>query len=158
NDRAAKPISVRAGQLLPAALAPPRRASMILGPLMCGNDPFGFVLFEMGPDRGMVYDALDELVSGALRSVQLVREMLDERVRREQAERARMESELRIAQRIQAGLLPKNPRVAGLQIATAMEPATEVAGDYYDIRPFAGGAWLAIGDVSGHGIPAGIVM
>ena len=45
-----------------------------------------------------------------------------------------------------------------------MVPATEVGGDYFDILPFgeaagsAGGAWLGIGDVAGHGLHAGLVM
>jgi serine phosphatase RsbU (regulator of sigma subunit) len=39
-----------------------------------------------------------------------------------------------------------------------MIPATEVGGDYFDILPFAGGCWLGIGDVAGHGLHAGLVM
>jgi sigma-B regulation protein RsbU (phosphoserine phosphatase) len=39
-----------------------------------------------------------------------------------------------------------------------MQPATEVGGDYYDIIPVAGGAWIGIGDVAGHGLPTGLVM
>src|SRR5207248_636568 len=33
-----------------------------------------------------------------------------------------------------------------------------VGGDYYDVLPTADGAWIAIGDVAGHGLPAGIIM
>jgi sigma-B regulation protein RsbU (phosphoserine phosphatase) len=39
-----------------------------------------------------------------------------------------------------------------------MIPATEVGGDYYDVLPVEGGCWLAIGDVAGHGLTAGLVM
>jgi sigma-B regulation protein RsbU (phosphoserine phosphatase) len=40
-----------------------------------------------------------------------------------------------------------------------MRPADEVGGDYYDVLPTPdGGAWIAIGDVAGHGLNAGIVM
>ena len=40
-----------------------------------------------------------------------------------------------------------------------MRPAEEVGGDYYDVVPCdGGGAWLGIGDVSGHGLNAGLVM
>ena len=39
-----------------------------------------------------------------------------------------------------------------------MLPATEVGGDYFDVLPFAGGCWLGIGDVAGHGLPTGLVM
>jgi len=39
-----------------------------------------------------------------------------------------------------------------------MEPADEVGGDYYDVINAAGKDWVVIGDVSGHGIPAGLIM
>jgi sigma-B regulation protein RsbU (phosphoserine phosphatase) len=48
--------------------------------------------------------------------------------------------------------------VPGLQIAARMLTATEVGGDYFDIRPTTDGCWLGIGDVSGHGLEAGLVM
>src|SRR5262249_376847 len=35
---------------------------------------------------------------------------------------------------------------------------SEVGGDYYDVLPVEGGAWLAIGDVAGHGLDAGLMM
>src|SRR5204862_5388354 len=71
---------------------------------------------------------------------------------------ARLEDELRMATRIQTGILPKTTRASGLQIAATMIPATEVGGDYFDILPFDGGCWLGIGDVAGHGLPTGVVM
>jgi HAMP domain-containing protein len=66
-------------------------------------------------------------------------------------------SELALAARMQQSLLPPAPRVAGLDIAGAMAAATQVGGDYYDVLPAEGGAWIAIGDVSGHGFNTGIV-
>jgi serine phosphatase RsbU (regulator of sigma subunit) len=39
-----------------------------------------------------------------------------------------------------------------------MRPATEVGGDYYDVLPIEGGAWLGIGDVAGHGLRPGLIM
>ena len=39
-----------------------------------------------------------------------------------------------------------------------MMPATEVGGDYYDVLAVDDGCWIAIGDVSGHGLTAGLVM
>jgi len=72
---------------------------------------------------------------------------------------AHLESELAIAQRIQTSILPREMSVAGMEIAASMQTATEVGGDYYDILPTAdGGFWLGIGDVSGHGLDAGLVM
>src|SRR5262249_49156262 len=74
------------------------------------------------------------------------------------AEKKRLESELQIASHIQTAILPRDPQIEGLQMAARMLPAAEVGGDYYDVFPFEGGCWIGIGDVAGHGLPAGLVM
>lgn len=74
------------------------------------------------------------------------------------AEKEKLERELAIASRIQTSILPRGFRVSGLEIAAQMIPATEVGGDYYDVLPVKDGCWLAIGDVAGHGLTAGLVM
>lgn len=66
--------------------------------------------------------------------------------------------ELEIAKRIQTSILPQNLSVEGLTIAAAMVPAEEVGGDYYDVVPTQGGAWIGVGDVAGHGLRAGLIM
>ena len=69
---------------------------------------------------------------------------------------ARQENE--IASRVQASILPGEVDVEGLAIAAQMLPAEVVGGDYYDIIPVEDGCWLAIGDVAGHGLAAGVIM
>lgn len=72
---------------------------------------------------------------------------------------ARLQEEVAIAHRVQTSILPKQPTLPGLEIAAIMVPADDVGGDYYDVRPTEdGGGWLLIGDVSGHGLDAGLVM
>lgn len=71
---------------------------------------------------------------------------------------AKVEEELAIARRVQTSILPRSFDVEGLDIAAAMFPADDVGGDYYDVIPVPGGAWLAVGDVSGHGLNSGLVM
>jgi PAS domain S-box-containing protein len=71
---------------------------------------------------------------------------------------ARMEEELAIARRVQTSLLPVEPVLEGLEFAPVMLPADDVGGDYYDIRPVFGGGFITVGDVSGHGLDAGLVM
>ncbi|NUM35261.1 MAG: SpoIIE family protein phosphatase [Candidatus Brocadiae bacterium] len=76
-------------------------------------------------------------------------------------EKERIEQELSIAARIQAGLLPKAlPQVPGLEVYGQMMPARQVGGDYYDfiVSPDNSIVTLVIGDVAGKGIPAGLVM
>jgi serine phosphatase RsbU (regulator of sigma subunit) len=74
------------------------------------------------------------------------------------AEKKRLSSELEIAARLQTALLPDLVPVSGLEICGKMRPATEVGGDYFDVLPCPDGAWIAVGDVSGHGLNAGMVM
>ena len=66
--------------------------------------------------------------------------------------------EMELAKKIQTALLPKNPAITGFEIAANMAPADEVGGDYYDIINVGDKNWLVIGDVSGHGVPAGLIM
>jgi ligand-binding sensor domain-containing protein/serine phosphatase RsbU (regulator of sigma subunit) len=68
--------------------------------------------------------------------------------------------ELEIAQSIQVALLPPAPHHRDFEFAGRMLPASEVGGDFYDVlvdreRDL---LWLTIGDVSGHGLGAGLVM
>jgi phosphoserine phosphatase RsbU/P len=75
-------------------------------------------------------------------------------------ERERMAKELEIARKVQLSLLPKvNPVVPGYDIAGICIPALEVGGDYYDFVNLGGRKLgIAIGDVSGKGVPAAIYM
>ena len=75
-------------------------------------------------------------------------------------EKKRMESELEQARRIQAQALPSsNPTIEGWDIVGTNTPCYTVGGDYYDFitRPD-GDLVFALGDVSGKGIPAAMVM
>jgi sigma-B regulation protein RsbU (phosphoserine phosphatase) len=74
------------------------------------------------------------------------------------ADKERLARELEIAARIQTSILPRNFAVPGLDIAARMMTATEVGGDYYDVLPMEDGCWIAVGDASGHGLTAGLVM
>jgi PAS domain S-box-containing protein len=90
-------------------------------------------------------------------------EQLESAMAREQEvaqERERIEQELRVARMIQHALLPKSlPEVVGHEIAVYYQPAREVGGDFYDfLRLPDGRLGLIVGDVSGKGVPAAIVM
>ena len=82
------------------------------------------------------------------------------RARSALSEQARMSRELEIAATIQQSLLPSEPRHPEFEFAGRMIPADEVGGDFYDVLRERGGEamWLTIGDVSSHGLGAGLVM
>lgn len=68
-------------------------------------------------------------------------------------------AEMEVAQEIQTLLLPKSPKMGDSHVVGCMVPATEVGGDYYDlIETESGRTFLAIGDVSGHGVTSGLTM
>jgi len=66
--------------------------------------------------------------------------------------------EMELARKMQTVLLPIRPAINGYEILPYMKPADEVGGDYYDIINCEGYDWLVIGDVSGHGFSAGLIM
>ena len=70
-----------------------------------------------------------------------------------------IESELAIAQEIQASILPgKNPEVKNLLVAAVYRPMTAVAGDFYDfIAVDENRTGFLLADVTGHGVPAALI-
>ncbi len=72
----------------------------------------------------------------------------------------KMKEELRLASRIQTDLLPKeSPQIPGYDIAATTIPAEQVGGDYYDfICCDQNRLVICLGDVSGKGLPAALLM
>ena len=72
----------------------------------------------------------------------------------------RMQEELRVAAQIQQNLLPQSPPdIADYEIAGTTLPAQTVGGDYFDYFQIGDGRYgLALGDVSGKGLPASLLM
>jgi steroid delta-isomerase-like uncharacterized protein len=75
-------------------------------------------------------------------------------------ERERIRQELRVARQIQRSLLPEaTPELYGWQLAAYYKPAREVGGDFYDFLELEDGRLgLVVGDATGKGMPAALVM
>jgi serine phosphatase RsbU (regulator of sigma subunit) len=75
-------------------------------------------------------------------------------------EKEKLERELEVARKIQESILPKQvPALEGWQIAALWIPARAVSGDFYDFISFKDGKiGLVVGDVTGKGVPAALVM
>ncbi len=72
----------------------------------------------------------------------------------------RIVQELQVAAKIQDQLVPDDdeiPKIEGLQIAADLVPAEEVGGDIYDFLKVENRLIMYLGDVTGHGVPAGII-
>ncbi len=78
----------------------------------------------------------------------------------EQKEKQRIESELAIAQEVQALLFPRDiSSLEGFEVHGVCRPARTVSGDYYDFLPLGPNQLgLAVGDISGKGISAALLM
>ena len=86
--------------------------------------------------------------------------LTQERLEQEVRERERVEQELKVARRIQQASLPETlPTLEGWQIAKHYQPAREVGGDFYDFHPLPDGRLgVVVGDATGKGVPAALVM
>jgi len=63
-----------------------------------------------------------------------------------------------LARSIQTSVLPQTFDFPGFDVSAVMYPAEEVGGDFYEFRPVNGGAWIGVGDVTGHGVTSGLIM
>jgi predicted ester cyclase len=83
-----------------------------------------------------------------------------QRLEQERIERARIEQELRVARSIQQASLPKEvPSLEGWKISPFYRPAREVGGDFYDFHLLSEGhVGVVVGDATGKGVPAALVM
>ncbi|MBK8399218.1 MAG: SpoIIE family protein phosphatase [Leptospiraceae bacterium] len=104
------------------------------------------------PDEVEVLTAYSELVKITIDNAFMYHKM---------AKQERLEKEIEIAKEIQHNLLPREmPLHPRYEFAGLMIPAREIGGDYYDllVSPNQNETIFAIGDVSGKGLPAGMVM
>jgi serine phosphatase RsbU (regulator of sigma subunit)/predicted ester cyclase len=83
-------------------------------------------------------------------------QLLEQEIR----ERERVEQDLRVARSIQQASLPKEmPALEGWEISPLYRPAREVGGDFYDFHYLSEGQLgLVVGDATGKGVPAALVM
>ncbi|HOS41334.1 MAG TPA: SpoIIE family protein phosphatase [Spirochaetota bacterium] len=85
-------------------------------------------------------------------------EKVQERTKELSMARDALWGEMQLAKKIQTVLLPEHPAILGYEISGYMKTADDVGGDYYDIINVDGFDWVVLGDVSGHGVPAGLIM
>jgi serine phosphatase RsbU (regulator of sigma subunit)/predicted ester cyclase len=89
-----------------------------------------------------------------------ISELMGQRLEQERIERELLEQDLRVARRIQQASLPRTvPALEGWEITQHYRPAREVGGDFYDFHLLSDGQLgLVVGDATGKGVPAALVM
>ena len=132
--------------------------SALVAPLFDNTAVIG-VLYADTRDLTAIYDK-DHLRQLALLANVLAIKISHSRLLEVQREKERMQQEMETAARIQRTLLPRDPvPPAGYELAVRLVPCTEVGGDLYDVLPLSGGRTLfVLGDVSGHGVGAAMLM
>jgi phosphoserine phosphatase RsbU/P len=143
----------------PEELVPVRDEGFALAiPLRMQDVTRGILL--LGPKAsGQPYDAEDVDLLTALGQLALTA-IENARGIEARLENQRIEEELRLAREIQERLLPRKlPAIEGIELAALNLPSRYVAGDYYDALALDKNRLLvAVGDVSGKGLPASLLM
>jgi serine phosphatase RsbU (regulator of sigma subunit) len=133
--------------------------SALCVPLVRGDKILGIIFldtFEAG--RAFGRDDCDMLTAISMQSAMAIE---NARLIQEMGDRERIRHELDLAAMIQKQLLPKKlPRSQFIEVYGKMIPAKEMSGDYFDFMDHEGNGnfHICIGDVSGKGLPAGLVM
>lgn len=144
DDQTLPHVPMAAGEGLQSAVAVPIRAGEVLG-----------VIEFFGRDLPQPDSALQQRLDA-------LGDQFGRFIEQKRNERAALEHdiEMRLAQKIQQDLLPRTvPRFPGFKIGNLFRPAPETGGDYLDFVPLPDRSWVvAIGDASGHGVEAALLM
>ncbi|NKB24095.1 MAG: SpoIIE family protein phosphatase [Kiritimatiellae bacterium] len=127
-------------------------------PLLSGQNRIGVIRLGPQPEQ-IFYD--DEAITLLQTLAQHASISIDNAQLYEQlAEKGRIEQEMSLAKEIQKNMLPTHvPSLPGYDVYGGSTPAFEVGGDYYDYVMTAKHHWhFIIGDVSGKGVPAALIM
>src|SRR5260370_29237 len=149
DDRFDRTLDRASGYRTRSMLAVPirNRAGRIVGVLQLLNKQNG----AFGESDLRFLDAISDHMAIAMDKATLHMELI---------EKQRMQQELQLGREIQSRLLPKPPSdAAGTQLASMALPCLEVGGDYYDFLELPNhDLGVAIGDVSGKGVSAALIM
>ncbi|MBK1883706.1 SpoIIE family protein phosphatase [Luteolibacter pohnpeiensis] len=141
-----------------SAAPPTDHVSALIAPLRHADKDMGVLVVARRVEDGdfsnndfLVFRSLAEQSSFAIGNA---------KVHREAHEKRTMEKELRNAREVQRILLPQvDPVVDGFRISGTNLPARIISGDYYDYIEVAERSFgIVIADVSGKGVPAGLMM
>ncbi len=132
--------------------------SLLCVPMMVKSELIGVLtLYNKKVKGGFTVEDQRLLAIIAAQSAQVVE---NARLYEQEGLLQKMNAELRLAAQIQSDLLPKDcPKLSGYDIAAKTIPAEQVGGDYYDfVCSHENDLVLCLGDVSGKGLPAALLM
>jgi sigma-B regulation protein RsbU (phosphoserine phosphatase) len=160
--RTQHPLTVAANEMVCDAERAYRRGEMLSVPIMwttpTGGEPLGVVNLSDRRSR-QPYSAGDQKLVAAI-ATQIGTAIQNARLVRASLEQQRLLQEMYLAHDLQMKLLP-DPRIVAPEaiVAARVVPAESVGGDFYHLFRIAGGrTGVMIGDVSGHGYRAALIM
>ena len=161
--RTAHPLILDADEMLCDGESPIRRGAMLSVPIMWtspggGSEPLGVV--DLSDRRsGQPFTAGDQKLISAI-ATQIGTAIQNARLVRESLSQQRLRQEMRHAHDLQMRLLPNVETVApNATVAARVVPTESVGGDFYNLfRLGPGKTGVMIGDVSGHGYQAALIM
>jgi serine phosphatase RsbU (regulator of sigma subunit) len=132
--------------------------SLILEPLLLEKDTLGVLVVQNKSYERYFSDSDVSVVRNFSHHAAMM--INSAHLLEEKSERQRVDTELSLGYKIQADLLPdKIPEYPGINVRGTMIPAKEIGGDYYDfIEMDEYNLGIVIGDVSGKGVAAGMIM
>lgn len=126
-----------ARELVPdRGMLPERRSTYVVLPVYYEREALGYLMLEMGPPEGILYETIRDHVGGALKGASIFQRA------REEASAASGVPRSRVA-------VPRNLRAPALRAAAALWPAPLGPRDLYDFVPDATGAWILMGRIAG---------
>ncbi|MBD1807102.1 SpoIIE family protein phosphatase [Microcoleus sp. FACHB-SPT15] len=131
----------------------------LLVPLICQQQLLA-VLSLYQNERGRLWTSQDVQLIEAVAEQAALAISQAKLYQRTQLQAEQMRAELEVARQIQNNLLRQSlPDVEGLRVQAHCYPAREVGGDFFEVYVHPqGDVWLAVGDVSGKGVPAALFM
>ena len=142
----------------PAELVENPIVSLLAVPLILKGKLIGtLTVFNSRKPSGFDTDDVRLLGIIGVQSAQIIE---NARLYQEELRLRQLEGEIQAARKIQQGFLPHAiPRIGGLDLFAGTMAAKEVGGDYYDvIQPNPDILYFTLGDVSGKGVPAALLM
>jgi predicted ATPase/serine phosphatase RsbU (regulator of sigma subunit) len=109
-------------------------------------------------ENAKLYGELNAATESLRRTNETLEAQVQERTAELRSALSDLWSEMDLAKKIQTVLLPETKRVGRYEVAATMIAADSVGGDYYDVVEAGDRDWIMIGDVSGHGVTAGLIM
>lgn len=130
--------------------------SILCAPILHKGNLSGLLYLENNLSPNVFIKARLELLS--ILSVQAAISIENALLLSQREKSAKFDKEMEITASIQNSMVPEITKIPGFDVTGYMKPAEAVGGDYYDIINTPSKDWIAIGDVSGHGILSGLIM